>query len=718
MPAAQPRAKPRPRSQRPWRRWFKRLLIAGAVVTLFGALVAVVAWTTACSNNACPSTEGLTDYDADQTSKVYAADGRLITDFGLQRRTVIGLEAMSPAIPAAFLAVEDKRFYEHNGVDFYGFLGALKSNILALSLSERGFSTITMQLAGNIWPSEIDRSQRRGLAGLGRKLREAKVAMAIESRYSKDKILELYLNQINLGNRAYGVEAAAQRYFGKSAREVNVAEAAMLAAIPKAPTRYNPRRNPKFALQRRNLVLALMAENGKLSAEDAAVWQGYPIALSSRSDNSAVGEYFVEFVRQQMEAKFGDTLYRGGLRIYTTLDLNAQIAAERALAEQLEKIENGQVNGRFPHRTYREYLEARSADAPETANTPYLQGASVVMEARTGKILAMVGGRDFSDSKFNRAVQALRQPGSTFKPFVYVTALEQGIPFEHVEIDEPISVQMPDGQPNWEPQNFSGTFSGEAMTLRQALWLSTNSIAVKLGLQLGPQAIIDEVRKFGIRTRMPAVPSLALGAAEVYPIDMVAAYSVFANLGVRAEPTAILRVEDRDGKLLWEPDPVTRRVLDEPIAYLMNEALRGVVTNGTGSASVWRAGFQIPSGGKTGTTNDYNDVWYIGFTNDIVAAVWMGFDRNTKIMSNAQGGRLAAPAWTQMMTEIYQRRRTPGGWAQPENMLMPVEIDRTTGFRVTPFCPADVREIRYFPPGGEPKEFCPVHTAESAGSVP
>lgn len=717
MPAAPSHAKPRRRVPRPPRRWLRHLLIAGAVVILFGVLVAVVAWTTACANNACPSTAGLTEYDADQTSKVYAADGRLITDFGLQRRTVIGLEEMSPAIPAAFLAVEDKRFYQHNGVDFHGFFGALKSNILALSLSKRGFSTITMQLAGNIWSAEIDRSQRRGLAGLARKLREAKVAMAIESRYSKDKILELYLNQINLGNRAYGVEAAAQRYFGKSARDVNVAEAAMLAAIPKAPTRYNPRRNPKFALQRRNLVLALMAEDGKLTAEDAAVWQGYPIALSSRSDNSAVGEYFVEFVRQQMEAKYGDDLYRRGLRIYTTLDLNAQIAAERALAEQLEKIENGQ-NGRFPHRTYREYIEARDVDAPETANTPYLQGASVVMEARTGKILAMVGGRDFSDSKFNRAVQALRQPGSTFKPFVYVTALEHGIPFEQVEFDEPVSVEMPDGQPNWEPQNFSGTFSGEPMTLRKALWLSTNSIAVKVGLQVGPHAIIAEVRKFGIQTRMPPVPSLALGAAEVHPIDMVAAYSVFANLGYRVEPTAILRVEDRDGKVLWEPEPVTHRVLDESIAYLMNEALRGVVTNGTGNASVWRAGFRIPSGGKTGTTNDYNDVWYIGFTNDIVAVVWMGFDHNTRIMGNAQGGRLAAPAWTQMMTEIYQRRRTPGGWAAPANMLMPIEIDRTTGFRVTPFCPADVREIRYFPPGGEPKEFCPVHTAESTGSIP
>jgi penicillin-binding protein 1A len=461
-----------------------------------------------------------------------------------------------------------------------------------------------------------------------------------------------------------------------------------------------------------------MRDNGKLSAEDTETWKGYPIALSSRSDNSAVGEYFVEYVRQQMEAKFGSDLYRTGLRIWTTLDLNAQLAAERALASQLEKIEAGQVNGRFPHQSYREYLDKRPDDAPEVTNTPYLQGAIVVLEAKTGNILAMVGGRDFADSKYNRAVQSLRQPGSTFKPILYAAALEAGIPLERVERDNPISVPMPDGQPNWEPQNYDGKFSGEAMTLRQALWKSTNSVAVKIGLEIGPGAIVEEARKFGIMTRLPAVPSITLGSAEVHPIDIVSAYSVFANLGTRVEPNAILKVEDRDGRVLWEPEPIVRRVLDEPIAYLINEGLRGVVTSGTANLAVWRAGFQIPSGGKTGTTNDYNDVWYIGFTNDIVAGVWMGFDRNTRIMPNAQGGRLAAPAYTQMMLEIYQRRRTPSGWKEPAQMLVPVEIDRSTGFRATPFCPSDLREVRYFAPGGEPREFCPLHSPFRAGGEP
>jgi penicillin-binding protein 1A len=698
--------------------WLRRLLLAAVGLAVFGVVVFAVAWLRTCAGDACPSVAGLTEFDADQASKVYAADGRLITDFGLQRRTVVGLTEMSPAIPAAFLAIEDKRFYEHNGVDYYRFFGALKANLLNLSLTGQGFSTITMQLARNLWPEDIDRRERSGLRGIRRKLREAKVAMAIEARYPKDKILELYLNKINLGNRAYGVEAAAQRYFGKSARDVNVAEAAMLAALPKAPEGYNPRRRPDRALGRRNLVLDAMRDDGKLSAEDAETWKGYPIALSSRSDNSAVGEYFVEYVRQQMEAKFGSDLYRTGLRIWTTLDLNAQLAAERALTSQLEKIEAGQVNGRFPHETYREYLDKRPDDAPEVTNTPYLQGAIVVLEARTGNILAMVGGRDFADSKYNRAVQSLRQPGSTFKPILYAAALEAGIPLERVERDNPISVPMPDGQPNWEPQNYDGKFSGEPMTLREALWKSTNSVAVKIGLEIGPNAIVEEARKFGIMTRLPAVPSITLGSAEVHPIDIVSAYSVFANLGTRVEPNAILKVEDRDGRVLWEPEPITRRVLDEPIAYLINQALRGVVTNGTANAAVWRAGFQIPSGGKTGTTNDYNDVWYIGFTNDLVAGVWMGFDRNTRIMSNAQGGRLAAPAYTQMMLEIYQRRRTPGGWQEPARMLVPVEIDRSTGFRATPFCPADMREIRYFPPGGEPKEFCPLHSPFRAGEEP
>lgn len=683
----------------------RRLLLLVVGLGVFGVVAASGAWFRACANQRCPSIAALSAYDPYQASKVYSADGRLITDFYRERRTVITLDSMVPTLPAAFLAVEDKRFYQHHGVDWFGVVAAVKDHLFG---NPRGASTITMQLAGNLFTDEIDRRERSGLSGVARKIREAKVARQIEARYEKDRILELYLNQIPLGNGAYGVEAASQRYFGKHASELNAAESAMLAAIPKGPTRYNPRRNPNFAVQRRNLVLDLMREAGALTPDEAETWKAYPLALSSRSDYEGIGEYFVEYVRQQLEARYGSDLYTHGYRIYTTLDLDAQAAVERALAAQLDRIESGAI-GRYRHTTYREYLDALGDNPVEHVNTPYLQAAAVVLEARTGNILAMVGGRDFEDSKFNRAVQARRQPGSTFKPFVYAAALERGYSFDQVEIDEPVSVPIPN-QPNWEPQNYEGRFSGEPMTLRQGLYQSKNSIAVKLGLQVGVAEVVEEARKFGISTPVPAVPSIFLGSPDVHPIEMIAAYTVFSNLGTRTEPNAILRVEDRDGNTVWEPRPTRRRVLDDASAYLMTEALRGVVTSGTAASAVWNAGFRVPSGGKTGTTNDYNNVWFIGFTNDLVAGVWMGFDQLKPIMGNAQGGRLAAPAYTQFMLEIYQRRPTPGGWAQPANMMRSVEIDRSTGFRATPFCPRDLVEIRQYPVGAEPRDFCPVHS--------
>ncbi len=702
-----------------WRRSSvrRRMVIVLLAGTAFVLLAVLGAWSRACANDACPSLAPLAQYDPDQASRVFAADGRLITDFGLYKRTVMGLKEMSPAIPSAFIAVEDKRFYEHHGVDWVRFIGAVKNNLLSASFSKQGFSTITMQLAGNLFPESIDRSKRSGLSGIARKIREARVAMNIERRYSKQKILELYLNQIFLGNGAYGVEAASQRYFGKSSRDLNMAEASMLAALPKAPGTYNPRRHPDNAVRRRNVVLELLHADGAITVEEAESWKAYPLALSSRSDFDSHAQYFVEYVRQMLAARFGGDLYKAGYRIYTTLDLDAQLAAERALEAQLEKIESGQL-GRYPHQSYAEYNEQRGDGDEGGPNTPYLQGAVLMLEAATGNILAMVGGRDYDDSKFNRVVQAERQPGSTFKPIVYSAAIESGRTFDDTEMDEPVSIPMPDGQPNWEPQNYDGKFTNAPMTLREALRKSINSVAVRVGLKVGPGAVRAEAQKFGLTTRIQAVPSVVLGSASVKPLEMIAAYSTFANLGSRVEPNPILRVENKDGKLLWEPEPKRHPVLDPHAAWMMTTELRGVVTSGTANASVYRAGFTLPAGGKTGTTNDYNDVWYIGFTRDIVAGVWIGFDRPTKIMSGAQGGRLAAPAWTQMMLEVYQRRKAPGDWAQPEQTAIPVEIDKTTGFRATPFCPEDTREIRYYPPGAAPKEFCPVHSPFRPGGGP
>jgi penicillin-binding protein 1A len=679
------------------------VLVSFLAIVAFALAILLAAWTRACAGNSCPSIAGLGGYDPNQASKVYAADGRLITDLGLERRTVVPLAEMSPYVKAAFITTEDKRFYEHHGVDWFRVFGAIKNNIFKFRVAE-GFSTITMQLARNLWPEDIsgrDKSVRR-------KLREAHVAQEIEAKYSKDKILELYLNQIDLGNRAYGVEAASQRYFGKSVRDLNVAEAATLAAIPKAPSRYNPRKNPNLSLQRRNTILNLLRDNSLLSPDDTERWKAYPMLLSSRSDFSGVAEYFVEYVRRQLDARFGRGLYRAGYRIYTTLDLDIQQAAERALEARLEAIESG-ADGKFPHQTYRQYMDSRpeTADANDRIPTPYLQGLVVTLDAKTGNIRAMVGGRDFDDSKFNRATQALRQPGSTFKPIVYAAALEAGYPLSYVMVDDPLSVEIDPLQDPWTPQNYDLEFDGP-MTLRRALYLSRNIIAIKLGMEIGPDAVISEATKFGITTRIPPYPSIHIGSADVIPLEMIAAYTAFANLGTRTIPNSILRVEDRTGKIVWQPPVRSVAVMDTAHAWLMTDVLRDVVRHGTAVGSVG-ARINFPAAGKTGTTNEGFDVWFIGFTPDLVTGVWIGFDQPQKIKGNAQGGVLAAPAWTAMMREVYERRELPKAWPRPDG-LTALDIDKTTGYKATPFCPKDVHYIESFIPGTEPTQFCPIHS--------
>lgn len=689
----------------------RRVLIGTLGLVTFAFAVLIAAWTRACAGDSCPSIDDLGKYDPNQASKVYAADGRLITDLGLERRTVVPLKEISPAVVQAFIQTEDKRFYEHHGIDWVRVFGAIKANVFKLRFAE-GFSTITMQLARNLWSDQISGRDKT----VGRKLREAKVARAIERKYSKDRILELYLNQINLGNRAYGVEAAAQRYFGKSARELNVAEAATLAAIPKAPGRYDPRRNPNLSVQRRNVVLGLLRESGYLSRDEASRWQAYPLLLSSRSDFTGVAEYFVEFVRQQLDARYGSDLYRDGLRIYTTLDLDMQQAAERALEAQLEAVENGRY-GKFGHATYAQYQEQRGDQSDESGGTsPYLQGLLVSVEAKTGYIRALVGGRDFEDSKFNRVTQSRRQPGSTFKPIVYSAAIEAGIPWSRVVVDSPFVLEEPGGdQPPWAPQNYDLKFEGP-MLMRRALYQSRNIPAILVGREIGEQAVINEALKFGLSTRVPPVPSIFIGSADVIPLELISAYTTFANLGVRTKPKAILRVEDANGQILWQPPIEASRIMDEGPAWLMTDALRDVVRRGTAAVSVG-AQFKLPAGGKTGTTNDGFDVWFVGFTPDLVTGIWMGFDQPKKIKANAQGGQLAAPAWTAMMREVYDRRPAPEEWLRPES-LVAVEIDKNSGMRTTPFCPIEDRVVEWFLPGTEPGGFCPIHGGSLGGTTP
>jgi penicillin-binding protein 1A len=676
-------------------------LLAFCFLLSFGAGLGYASWAMVCRSGRCPSIEALEEYQPRQTSKLFAADGRFIAELGLERRTIVELKQIPKAVQDAFVVTEDKRFWEHHGIDYQRIPGALISDIRSGGYSQ-GFSTITMQLARNIFPERISREK-----SLVRKLKEAKVAREIEQKYSKDHILELYLNQIYLGNGAYGIESAAQRYFGKSVGDLNLAEGATLAALPKSPTRYNPRKNPEQSLQRRNTILELMRTGGMITDADANLGRAYPLRLGTKDESGEIAPYFVEYIRELLDEKFGKQLYEQGLKVYTTLDIDLELAAERSLERQLRRIEAGQF-GPFRHTTYEYYTTRNTNDDEATAspNSPYIQGSFVAMDPRTGAIRALIGGRDFDDNKFNRATQALRQPGSTFKPIVYSDAIQNGRPLSYLLDGSPLAVPMGDGT-EWKPQNYGGGYTGK-VPMRQALYQSINVPTIRLGMELGEQSVIDMARKFGLSTPIPAYPSIFIGAAEVYPIEMVAAYSTFATLGSRAIPQAITRVESAKGDVLWEPEVTRVPVMSAEESWLMVSAMKDVIRRGTAAASVG-ALFSKPAGGKTGTTNDGTDVWFIGYTSDLVAGVWMGFDKPQKITADAQGGRLAAPAWTAFMNEVYRRKPSPPDWPMPMNIVTR-QIDFTTNMLATPYCPASVVGNEFYISGTDPMYPCDVHT--------
>ncbi|HEV8399853.1 MAG TPA: PBP1A family penicillin-binding protein [Gemmatimonadales bacterium] len=710
-----------------WRWWYdpvsrKRVLTWSALACLFGAGLAYGAWTRVCAAERCPSIarlRGDSKRGQLQTSKVYAADGRLITELGIERRTVLPLAEMPVYLRQAFIATEDKRFYSHHGIDFVRFPGAVLNRF-------RGFSTITQQLARNVFSDVISRERT-----LSRKLKEARVAVELERTFPKDTILELYLNQISLGPNVAGVEAASQVFFGKSARDLNVAEAATLAALPKAPGNYNPRTHPDRAVARRNVVLTLMRNQGYLTPEDAEYWKAYPLVLTSRRTSYGdVAPYFVEWLRSSfLEPRFGRDLYEKGYRIYTTLDLDMQEAAERALQSQLDEIEAGaySANNKFEGQghTYREYVESGRTSAEEQGPfSPYLQGALVALDTRTGYILALVGGRDFVDSKWNRATQSIRPPGSTFKPFVYSAAVRANWPVDTLLDDSPLNppvIQLDSSL--WQPKDYDDTTLG-MIPMRQSLFLSRNLSTIKLGMSIGEQTVIGEVRRYGITTALPPYPSIHIGAKGVKPLEMIAAYTAFANLGTRVVPIGIQRIEDREGNIVFQSTVQKEAVMDPEHSWLMLDMLRDVMRcqpgtgpNRCGTAAGAVGGLRVPMGGKTGTTDDYTDAWFVGFTPEIVAGIWVGYDAQQRIMGNAGGGRIVAPAWTKFMRDVYERRPPPPDWPRPDSLITR-EVDWSNGKLATPFCPIEVRRWEWFYPGTEPNEVCSVHSPFGVGITP
>jgi 1A family penicillin-binding protein len=627
-----------------------------------------------------------------QASLVLARDGSLIGEIGKEIRINVQIGSLPKYLPHAFVAVEDHRFYQHDGVDVVGIAGALKDNIFG---ERRGASTITQQLVGNMHPTLIDRTDR----SLGRKLAEQSAAREMEKHYSKDQILEAYLNQIGFGHGWYGVEMAARHYFGKSAAKLSLAEAASLAAMPKGPALYDPLKYPDRVRQRRNVVLSLMADQDYITRAQATAAQAAPLVTFPNAGYSAYSPWFVDVVRVQA-TRAGIPVAQGGYRIYTSLDPVLQNAATSALAEETASLESQ------PDYAHPKYTPGSTPGSKSGRLTGYLQGMVVALDPTSGDVRALVGGRDYNDSQFDRAVDGMRQPGSSFKPIVYALAIADSISPNTIFQDTALAITLPNGTV-YSPENSDGQFLGP-LTLREALAKSRNGVSVQLGQKLGIDSIANLARRMGLSSRIAPYPSSAIGASVVQPLDLVAAYTTFANLGTPVEPRFIYRVEDRNRKIVLSREvKALAPALDPRVTYVVRDMMRDVVERGTAASIRRYLPASIPVAGKTGTTNDNSDVWFIGLTPDLVAGVWLGFDKPTSITAGAAGGSLAAPVWGKMLARYYAAKpeiltsRAAEQWIPPIGVIFG-DVDRATGELATDQTPADRRYTEYFVEGTEP----------------
>jgi penicillin-binding protein 1A len=622
-----------------------------------------------------------------QVTLVLARDGTLIGEIGRERRLSIALRTLPRYVGQAFIAVEDKRFYQHDGVDLVGVAGALKDAVTKGDI--RGASTITQLLVGNMHPDVIDRRDRSP----ARKLREQAAAREMERRYSKEQILEAFLNQISFGRGAFGIEMAARQYFGKGAADLTLAEAASLASMPKSPVLYDPTRYPDRNRERRNTVLALMADQGYITAAQASAAQREPVRTVSRTEQLA--PWVTDVVRVQAE-RAGVPVMQGGYRIVTTVDAALQRATQQALSTGIDEIEarpgfRGQRCARTP-------VPAKpSARAPRV--DACLEGAAVVLDPASGEVRALVGGRDYARSSFNRAVDGNRQPGSSFKAFVYAQALAQGLTANALVADTALRIRLDNGQV-YSPDNADNDFLG-TLTMREALTRSRNPVAVQLALTVGMDSVTALARRAGLRAPIAPYPSSALGASVVQPLDFVAAYAVFDNGGVAVDPRFIARVEDRTGRAVFtSPAAAPRPAMDARVAFIMRDMMQDVVERGTATALRRLVPSRIPVAGKTGTTNDNTDVWFVGMTPEYVAGVWLGFDKPAMISPGAVGGTLAAPIAGRIIAAAHEGRSSRG-WTPPPGVVS-AELDRTTGKVADATTPADRRYTEWFLLGTEP----------------
>ena len=618
-----------------------------------------------------------------QSSLVYARDGSLIGEIGAQWRTNVDISTLPKYVGEAFIAVEDKRFYQHNGVDVVGIAGAIKDNLLG---SSRGASTITQLLVGNMHPDLIDRRDRSGISGIERKLKEQSAAREMERHYNKAQILQGFLNQISFGHGWYGIESAARHYFGKPAAQLTIAEAATLAAMPKGPAIYDPARYPDRAKNRRDAILGLMADQKYITRAQAAAAKAEPVRTVPDGGVSAPSAYFVDAVRVRAE-RDGIPVSKGGYRIYTTLDPALQRSAVSALADGAAEIER---RPGYPNPTYASHAKG---------STDYLQGAVVAIDPSSGDVKALVGGRNYQESSYDRAVNGLRQPGSSFKPFVYGRALMDSLPANAIVADTALDVEY-DGQ-SYSPRNADDKFLGN-MTLREALTLSRNPVAVQLWLKYGADSIIALARRFGITTPISPYPASAIGASEVQPLEFIAAFTALDNLGTPVTPRFIYRIEDPSGKTIWTQEIRSLPpALDPRVTFILRDMMRDVVERGTATPVRRFLPQSVPVAGKTGTTDDNTDVWFVGVTPEIVGGVWMGFDKPRPIAEHGvAGGSLAAPVFAEMLARAGYTHPA-ATWDVPPG-LVSAELDRDTGKLADPSTPPDRRYTEYFLPGTEP----------------
>ena len=669
-----------------------------------------------------PSLEQLENYDPDLVTRIYSSDGKVLNELFVQKRVFIELDRIPEHMQYAVVASEDRRFFDHWGLSMRSIARAIMVNTLSLSYRQ-GFSTLTQQLARNLYKSVGFEDS------ILRKVKEMITAIQIERTYTKEEILEMYLNTVHFGHGTYGVEAATKRFFGKESKFLTIDESALLVGLLPAPASYSPIHHPERAFKRRNTVLRLMRDQGFINRGEFDENRARTLETVLEVPKRGSAPYFTEYVRRLLEkedTELGINIYRDGLKIYTTLDSKLQSAAEKAvlstvrdnqarlnkrLYKDREEFENLAYLTIYPEDTLKMMLAGEGQLYKDLRDKLLVQCAFVALDPNTGGILAMVGGRPDYHDQYNRAVQARRQPGSVFKPFVYTTALDNGYSVTEQLLNQPVvlNIQNMDGTwVKWKPQNYDGS-TGGLTTFREGLRKSMNLISVRMVQQdIAPaEQVKQTAKRMGINTDIRAVDAIALGTSEVLPIEIVSAYSALANKGVYSKPFAITKIEDRYGNIIKEYYPERKEVLSEETAYLMTSLMQTVMDRGTGGSARWKYKFNRPAAGKTGTTQGWSDAWFVGFTPQIAAGGWFGVDDFKVPLGPGQDGSKAAlPAWAKFMKAAHDTLELPLEKFEKPSGIIDKKVCTVTKKLPLPACPIE-QEI--FKDGTEPTQNCKVH---------